>query len=248
MTFNLQQELHRDLLSASPARLGFTRRAYQMLPRLDRPRILDIGCGRGGPTLELARLSGGEVIGVDIDRVGLDELAAAAEQAGLSHRVRAVNGSLLSMDFPAESFDIIWSEGSIQFIGFEQGLSEWRHFIKPEGFLVVHAATWLRPHPPAEIVCRWDTPRLVTRMAAEYIAHIPAGGYELIGHFPLPDDFWWLDYYVPLQERVFELRKEYAGDQEMQEALDRQQQEIDVYRHHVKWAGSAYYLMQKQGE
>jgi SAM-dependent methyltransferase len=247
MTISLPQELHRNLLDASPARLSFTRKAYQMLPRLNCPRILDVGCGRGGPTLELARLSGGEVIGLDIDQAGLDELDAAAEGAGIADRVRAVNGSLLAMDFPAESFDILWSEGSIQFIGFERGLAEWRHFIRPRGFLVVHAATWLRPDPPAAIVRSWDCGRQESRTAAEYIAQIPKGGYDLVGHFSLPEDFWWLDYYLPLQRRVLELREEYAGDQEAQGALDRQQHEIDEYRDHIEWAGSAYYLMQKRG-
>jgi SAM-dependent methyltransferase len=245
MAIDLHQELHKGFPSASPARCSFVRKAYKTLPALDRPRILDIGCGRGGPTLELARLSGGEVVGLDIDQPSLDELAAEAVRAGLSDRVQVLNGSMFSMDFPAESFDILWSEGSIQFIGFEQGLSEWRRFLRPRGFLVVHAGTWLRPHPPAEIVRRWDTPRLVTRTAAEYIAQIPAGGYDLVGHFVLPDDFWWLDYYLPLQQRVSELREEYDEEQDVLEALDAQQREIDVYRDHIKWAGSAYYLMQK---
>jgi SAM-dependent methyltransferase len=248
MTISLHQELHRNLLDASPARLSFTRKAYQMLPTLDRPRVLDIGCGRGGPTLELARLSGGEVVGLDIDQPSLDELATRIEEAGLWHRVWAVNGSLLAMDFPAESFDILWSEGSIQFIGFERGLAKWRRFIKPCGFLVVHVATWLRPDPPAEIVRLWASPGSATRTAAEYIAQIPTGGYDLIGHFALPADFWWLDYYLPLQERVIELRKEHLEDREVREALERQQREIDVYRSHARWAGSAYYLMQKRDD
>jgi SAM-dependent methyltransferase len=247
MTISLHQELHRNLLDASPARLSFTRKAYQMLPRLNGPRILDVGCGRGGPTLELARLSGGEVVGLDIDRRSLEILAAKAEEAGLSQHVWAVTGSLLSLDFPAESFDIVWSEGSIQFIGFERGLAEWRRFLKPGGYLVVHAATWLRPDPPAEIVRSWDCGRQETRTAAEYVAQIPIAGYDLLRHFPLPEDFWWLDYYLPLQQRVLELRDEYTGDQEVQMALDRRQHEIDEYRNHIEWAGSAYYLMQKRG-
>jgi len=62
MTTNIRAELHEDLAGSSSIRLRFTRKAFHMLPRLDRPRILDIGCGQGEPTLELAKLSGGQVI------------------------------------------------------------------------------------------------------------------------------------------------------------------------------------------
>ena len=44
--------------------LKYTKKAFQMLPKLDRPRILDIGCGSGVQTIELAKLSKGEIIGI----------------------------------------------------------------------------------------------------------------------------------------------------------------------------------------
>ena len=47
--------------------LEHSRQAYRLLPPLEQPRILDIGCGQGQQTMELARLGGGEVIGIDID-------------------------------------------------------------------------------------------------------------------------------------------------------------------------------------
>ena len=43
--------------------LEHTRKAFALLPAIDRPRILDIGCGRGLQTMELARLSGGDFFG-----------------------------------------------------------------------------------------------------------------------------------------------------------------------------------------
>lgn len=95
-----------------------------MLPEMDKPHILGVGCGSGGPTIELARLSNGEIIGLDIDQSALDKLNKKIEASGLSDRVKTVKGSLSDMNFPEESFEIIWAEGSIQLIGFKRGITE----------------------------------------------------------------------------------------------------------------------------
>jgi ubiquinone/menaquinone biosynthesis C-methylase UbiE len=62
---------HQNLALFNPYRaranlLSYTRKAFHMLPPLVEPRILDIGCGTGVATIELARLSGGIIVGVDI--------------------------------------------------------------------------------------------------------------------------------------------------------------------------------------
>jgi ubiquinone/menaquinone biosynthesis C-methylase UbiE len=110
--------------------LKYTRRAFRMLPKLDKPRILDVGCGSGVPTMELTRLGQGEVIGIDIDQPALDKLNRKIKEAGFSNQVQVVNGSILDMSFPDENFDIIWSEGSIFVIGFERGIRAWKRFLK----------------------------------------------------------------------------------------------------------------------
>jgi ubiquinone/menaquinone biosynthesis C-methylase UbiE len=118
--------------------LKYTRKAFRMLPNMDRPRILDIGCGSGVSTLELARLSRGKVIGIDIDQPALDKFTRRIEEAGFTEQIQVINCSMFTMDFPNESFDILWAEGSIYAIGFEKGLREWRQLLKPGGSMVVH--------------------------------------------------------------------------------------------------------------
>jgi SAM-dependent methyltransferase len=246
MAPDIQRELHSDMSRGSPARLAFTRRAFQMLPDLDNPRILDVGCGQGGPTLELARLSGGFVTGLDIDQSALHELARRADEEGLSDRVQVVHGSMSDMEFADESFEIIWAEGSMHVLGFERALTEWRRFIRPRGFLVVHEMIWLRPDPPAEVV---NCPELAypgIRTVPEYIKQIPEHRYELVGHFALPEDFWLLDYFDPMMARLRELREKYADDPAAQRTLDREQRAADLYRQHSKWYGSVFLVMQKR--
>jgi SAM-dependent methyltransferase len=246
MVPDIQRELHGELSRGSPARLSFTRKVFQMLPNLENPRILDVGCGQGGPTLELARLSGGQVTGLDIDQSALHELAMRADEEGLLDHIRVVHGSMFDLDFKDESFDIIWAEGSMHILGFERALGEWRRFIRPGGFLVVHEMIWLRSDPPAEVV---NCPELAypgIRTVPEYVAQVPDHGYDLVGHFVLPEDFWWIDYYVPMVARIRELRRKYSEDQAAQRTLDREQRAADLYRKHSKWYGSVFLVMQKR--
>jgi SAM-dependent methyltransferase len=246
MIQDILDQIRRDLSREGSNRLQYTRKAFRMLPPLAHPRILDVGCGPGGPTLELARLSDAELIGLDIDQPSLDELSRKIEEAGLSERVLVVNCSMLEMDFPDESFDIIWSEGSVHVIGFENGLREWRRFIRPNGFLVIHDMIWLRPDPPQEISDHWRKIYPGIRTASEHIESIPIHGYELVGQLPLPEDLWWLDYYDPLEERIHELREKYAEDGGALRILDEEQREVDLFKKHSAWYGSAFFVMRKR--
>jgi hypothetical protein len=50
------------------------------------------------PTIELARLSGGEVVGIDTDEPSLRRLRQRAEEAGVGGRIKAVSASLDNAD------------------------------------------------------------------------------------------------------------------------------------------------------
>jgi SAM-dependent methyltransferase len=246
MTGDIFLEIHQGLPRESPGRNEYTRKAFEMLPQLDNPRILDVGCGPGGPTLELAKLSQGDVVGLDIHQQYLDELTKKAECAGLSDRVKAMKCSMFEMDFSDETFDIIWAEGSIFIVGFERGLKDWRRFLKPNGFLTVHEMAWLRPDPPKEIYDYWKESYPGIKTVQENLQQIPRCDYELIGHFTLPEDAWWIEYYGPLEKRIKELRIKHIDDPKAIEIIDKEQQEIDMFKKYYKWYGSVFFVMQKR--
>jgi len=202
----------------------FTRRAFRILPKLEKPHILDVGCGSGVPTIELAKLSDGEIIGIDIDQRLLEKLNRKIEKEGLSNRVKAKKSSLFEIDFPDESFDIIWAEGSIWIIGFERGLKEWRRLLKPNGFLVVH-----------------DEIKTVSNK----LEKIPKCGYRLIDHFSLPGDAHWTEYYRPLEIRIKELHMKYKDNADALEILKKHQKEIDMVKRNPEEHSSAFFVMQK---
>lgn len=240
-------EIHKDLERESPGGNDCTRKAFQMLPKMDSPSILDVGCGPGAATIELSKLSKGHVIGIDTHQPFLDRLMQKIHEAGLSNRVEALNCSMFEMDFPDENFDVIWGEGSIYIIGFERGLKEWRRFIKPRGYLVVNEMTWLKSNPPKEILDFWEECYPAISPISENMKMISSCGYRLIGHFPLPEEAWWKGYYNPLEKRIQGLRKKYKDNPKALELLAEEQREIDLYRKFSSWYGSVFFIMQKTG-
>jgi len=223
MTEETILQTDKDLLREGLSK--YTRKAFHMLPKLDKPHILDIGCGSGVPTMELARLSQGEVIGIDIDQPALDKLTSKIKEAGLADQVQAVNCSILDMDFPDGSFDIIWSEGSIYIIGFEKGLREWRRFLKPNGFLVVHDEIG---------------------NISEKLEQISSCGYELLEYFTLGEDTWWIEYFAPLEKRINEVRAKHADAPKTLVALDSDQREIDMFKKNPSRYESVFFIMKKK--
>lgn len=222
MSKDLHSEIDRDYFRERL--LKYTRKAFQLLPELDKPRILDVGCGSGVPTIALAKLSKGEVVGLDIDQTLLDELNRKIEREDLSRRVETRKCSMFNVDFPDESFDVIWAEGSISVIGFERGLKEWRRLLKPGGFMVVHAET---------------------RKILDKLKRIPSFGYNLLNHFSLPEDTHWAEYYKPLEIRIQELCAKYKNDPETLAVLRKHQNEVDMVKRNPKEFSSAFYIIQK---
>ena len=116
-------ELFEGLPRQGPGDSQSTKKALAMIQPLPNDvRILDIGCGSGTQTIELARNTSGTITALDNHQPFLDELDRRVSREGLTERIKVVNGSMFSLDFAKESFDIIWSEGAIFIIGFEQGL------------------------------------------------------------------------------------------------------------------------------
>lgn len=238
-------EIHKDMPRQGSGRNKYTQKAFEMIPKIKQPKVLDIGCGPGMQTIKLAKLSDGEVIGIDIFQQYLDQLQNLIDKENLQNKVRAVKQSMFEIKFPENYFDIIWAEGSIFIIGFEKGLTQWKKYIKPNGFLAVHEMAWLKDNPPKEIYDYWERvyPEITT--IRKNLEIIKKCGYNLIGHFPLPEDAWWEFYYNPLQKRLKKLKVLYNDNSEILTRINEEELEIEMFKKYNSWYGSVFYVMQK---
>lgn len=241
-------EIHRDLLRQGPGSNMATRKALAMMDGLpEAPTLLDVGCGPGMQTLELARRTGGKIIAVDNHRPFLDEVAAHARAAGLAGHVQPHCVSMLDMDFPEASFDAIWSEGAIYNMGFEAGLRAWRRWLKPQGYIAVTEACWLRPDPPGEVKAFWDNEYPAMESIEANRAIVRAAGYQEIGHFILPPEDWWTHYYTPLEARLPVFREKYRNDPDALSVINAEQAEIELFRKYADCYGYVFFVMRRPG-
>lgn len=227
------------------ARLAYTRRAFRLVPPQNRPLILDIGCGAGDPTLELASLSDGDIFALDIDRNALHQLAARAKSSTASGRIFPVQGSMLAMGFADKSFDVLWAEGSVHAIGIERGLQEWRRLLRPSGILAVHDSVWPEPEPPPDLRPTWRARYRGVMTEEIYHSAIAANGYELLAQVPVPPEIWWNDYFQPRQRAMHDLRQRLSGSPSALAALERESAETELYLRHTAWYGSAFFILKK---
>ena len=202
----------------------YTRRAIGMIPKLDKPRILDLGCDSGEPTMEFARLTDGEIVAIDIDKWALDKLRDKITKAGLAHRITVLEGSITALDFAEESFDILWAEGSIAVLGFNKGLKYWRRFIKPGGYLGVHD----------ELVD-----------LEQKIEMISQNGYKLLDYFLIPLETWRDEFFVPLEERLNEFNGLTINDPKTIEELNSAKRDLEMYKRTPERNQSVFFIMQK---
>lgn len=123
-------------------------------------RVLDVGCGIGDPTLQVAVLVGphGRVLGIDLAE---DMLATARERAqalGLAH-VEFQAADVLTADLAAGGFDVALGRMSLSYVDDVPGaLARMRRALVPGGRIAI--AGWAPPEAnpwlviPAEEIAR----------------------------------------------------------------------------------------------
>lgn len=209
------------------------------------PVVVDLGCGSGASTLVLARRLGTPVLAVDLSQAFLDELEERARAEGLEHLVRTRCADFGELDLPPGFVDLLWSEGAIYQLGFEEGLRRWSVFVQPGGYLAVTDAVWLTPAPPVEARERWTAwyPAMTTLDACRDIAG--RLGLDVVDAFPLPHSAWEA-YYRPLVAHSQGFRSD--PDPGMQAALADLDLEVDTFERFGDSYGYGFLVMRKRGD
>lgn len=202
------------------------------------PAIIDLGCGVGGQTLYLADLTSGTIVAMDSHIPSVEKLRKTVAERGLSRRVSPVVGDISNPEQAPASFDLVWSEGALYNIGIDSALRICRRLLRPDGYIAFTDAVWCRENPPAEVKASFEEEYPTMGGIPDIISSIHKSGFSLIGHFTLPDEAWWDEFYTPMRNRISELRRRYAEDEEALAVLEQLAQEPEM---HQKYSDSYAY-------
>ena len=105
-------------------------------------KVLDVGCGVGGPAREIARFSGANIVGLNNNDYQISRATHYAAKAGMSDQLKFTKGDFMQMSFPNGIFDAVYAiEATVHAPRLEGVYSEIFRVLKPGGVFGVYE--WL---------------------------------------------------------------------------------------------------------
>ncbi|OQO01471.1 Sterol 24-C-methyltransferase erg-4 [Cryoendolithus antarcticus] len=105
-------------------------------------RVLDVGCGVGGPAREIAKFTGCNVVGFNNNDYQIERGTAYAKKEKLYPQVTFEKGDFMQMGFPDASFDAVYAiEATVHAPSLEGIYTEIYRVLKPGGVFGVYE--WL---------------------------------------------------------------------------------------------------------
>lgn len=238
MSMEMLFALFSGLPRQGPGNEEATLRALESLALPARPRVLEVGCGTGAVTNVLEARLKGMVAAVDI-------FPAFAARAAWG-RARGVCASMEALPFAAGSFDLLWSEGAIYIMGFEEGLRAWRPLVRGGGFVVVSELSWFTGARPDEAAAFWAEGYPGMTSIAGNLARAEQAGYAVVDHFSLPSEAWWVSLYNPLRMRLPHFLRQYAGHPGAEAVAAETAREMALFERFSDYYGYHFFVLRKE--
>jgi len=150
-------------------------------------KVLDVGCGVGGPAVMLHEKYGCEVLGITISEKGVREAMAQAKSRGCNAHVKFKVANAQDNQLPAEQFDIVWAMESFHLMDAKpRAFAECYRVLRKGGQLLLCDNMVGRKLSTSELVKYYKDLRLLERVygkmqhetLAYYEAATKAAGFE----------------------------------------------------------------------
>ncbi|CAK6686921.1 class I SAM-dependent methyltransferase [Synechococcus sp. BA-124 BA4] len=214
--------------------------------------VLEVGCTNGFTSLEVARLIGCQVTGVDISSSSVQNSIDRLERSCTPGNVKFLVESVYDLPFDNNLFDLVVLSNAISFIEDQKtALDECIRVIKPWGFLAV-VPIWYKVDPPEEIVDQVSTiigVKIKIRKKADWINFLNQSGLEM---------YYSCDYHFDTQspEIISQYVDEICKKEHLQkypeyvvkDISDRWKMTIEVFNQNLRYAAYSVLLLRKRAE
>lgn len=169
-------------------------------------RVLDVGCGVGGPAREIAKFTGCHITGFNNNDYQIERATHYAAKEGLSKQLDFVKGDFMQMGFEDNTFDAVYAiEATVHAPTLEGIYSEIFRVLKPGGIFGVYE--WLMTDEydndnlhHREIRLGIELGDGISNMCKveEALAAMKTAGFEMLHHEDLAERPDALPWYWPL--------------------------------------------------
>lgn len=209
----------------SPAGKEFTFAAARFSGINPSSRVLDLGCGYGDSSCNLASEFRCKVTSVDISNENINYARQAAIDHNISHLITFITADLLTLDFKENPFELILAEGGLlSFISRRKGIELASSWLSRGGWFVFSDLILLTEKIPEEILSIFEHDRFKYETEQSYRNLLTEIGLDI--HFmSLIPPSGWDNYYAHMARRL-EDNKGFFADRKIKLAFHR---EIDVF-------------------
>ncbi len=143
-------------------------------------RVLDVGCGIGGPARLLARHYGCQVVGIDLTEEFCAVATDLTKRVGLSHQVEIRRGDALDLPFIDGEFSVVWTQHVSMNVADKARLYSEVRRVVPTGGRLAFFDILAGPNQPIHFPVPWASDEKVSFLASalETQVMVAAAGFR----------------------------------------------------------------------
>ncbi|MBD3344508.1 MAG: methyltransferase domain-containing protein [Chitinivibrionales bacterium] len=209
----------------SPAGREFTLVAGRFAGINPGSRVLDMGCGYGEGTCNLAQEFRCKITAIDNSKENIAFAKQLAVERTVSHLISFEKQDIFAADYKDEPFELVLAEGGVlSFIGRKEGLSLARSWSVSRGWLAFSDLIFLSEDVPNEVSNVFEANKYHYESEASYRKLINNAGFD-IQFICLVPQSGWDNYYAHMAKRL-EDQKGFFADKRVKLAFHK---EIDIF-------------------
>jgi len=165
-------------------------------------KVLDIACGNGIASINLAAKFGCQATAVDLEQTFIDEGKTMAAKAGVADKVDFVTADFNKLKFKKTSFDMIIAEGgALSYIGRSSGLKRAHSLLKKTGYIEISDLIIKSKHLSRDVEDAFNLGDLDLETEESYRTLLKLNRFEIIFCSYIAQQYWH-NYYQNIKQNL----------------------------------------------